>query len=84
MPSIGFARQDILDGKLKNVMIVGKGSLFLGRMTNLFDGISFVIQPNSGADSTEGVSEEKIKSMIGDAMKKFAMSLLGEQEEENG
>ena len=33
---------------------------------------------------TEGVSEEKIKSMIGDAMKKFAMSLLGEQEEENG
>ena len=84
VPSIGFARQDILDGKLKNVMIVGKGSLFLGRMTNLFDGISFVIQPNSGADSTEGVSEEKIKSMIGDAMKKFAMSLLGEQEEENG
>lgn len=84
VPSIGFARQDILDGKLKNVMIIGKGSLFLGRMTNLFDGISFVIQPNSGADSMEGVSEEKIKSMIGDAMKKFAMSLLGEQEEENG
>ena len=42
VPYIGFCRQDILDGKIKNTMIVGKGSLFLGRMTNLFDGVSFV------------------------------------------
>lgn len=83
VPIIGYAREAILEGSMKNVMVIGKGSLFLGRMTNLFDGVSVVIQPNSGADSTEGVSEDKIKSMIGDAMKKFAMSLLGEQEEEN-
>ncbi len=36
VPYIGFAREDILAGKIKNAMIIGKGSLFLGRMTNLF------------------------------------------------
>lgn len=83
VPILGHARQAILDGELKNVMVIGKGSLFLGRMTNLFDGVSVVVQPNSGADSTEGVSEEKIKSMIGNAMKQFAMALIGEQEEDH-
>jgi len=29
-------------------MIVGKGSLFLGRLTNLFDGVSFILEKNSG------------------------------------
>ncbi|MBO1695054.1 DUF5940 domain-containing protein, partial [Bacteroides uniformis] len=35
VPYVGFAREDILEGKIKNAMIIGKGSLFLGRMTNL-------------------------------------------------
>ena len=34
----------IMDGKISNAMIVGKGSLFLGRMTNLFDGVSIVME----------------------------------------
>ena len=29
VPYIGFAREDILEGKIKNAMIIGKGSLFL-------------------------------------------------------
>ncbi|HBM80986.1 MAG TPA: glycine reductase, partial [Clostridiaceae bacterium] len=36
VPIIGFARDFILEGKIKSVMVIGKGSLFLGRMTNLF------------------------------------------------
>src|SRR5699024_7165316 len=36
-PYVGFGREKILEGKMNRVMIVGKGSLFLGRMTNLFD-----------------------------------------------
>ncbi len=60
-------------------MIVGKGSLFLGRMTNLFDGVSFVIQANTSADSKEsGVSEEEVKGLIAKAMKEFAASLVTE------
>ena len=62
-------------------MIIGKGSLFLGRMTNLFDGISFVVEANdgSGADDGQAVDEKQIKSMIGQAMKEFAKGLLEEQ-----
>ncbi len=50
VPYIGYARESILEGKTKNAMIIGKGSLFLGRMTNLFDGVSFLIQKNTGKD----------------------------------
>lgn len=78
-PFIGFAREDILAGNIKKAMIVGKGSLFLGRMTNLFDGVSFVIQANTSADSKEsGVSEEEVKGLIAKAMKEFAASLVTE------
>jgi len=48
VPYIGFACEDILSGTIKNCMIIGKGSLFLGRMTNLFDGCSFVMRKNVG------------------------------------
>ncbi len=77
VPYIGFAREDILAGKLNRVMIIGKGSLFLGRMTNLFDGVSFVIQANTGAEKT-GVSEEEVKGLIAKSLREFAMSLLAE------
>ena len=80
VPYIGFAREDILAGKIKNAMIIGKGSLFLGRMTNLFDGVSFVIQGNTKAEAeaAAGVSEEEVKGLIAKAMKDFAASLMAE------
>ena len=83
VPYIGFAREDIMAGNIKRVMIIGKGSLFLGRMTNLFDGISFVIQANSSAAAAPaeaGVSEDEVKSMIAKAMKEFAATLLAQAE----
>ena len=68
-------------GKVNRVMIIGKGSLFLGRMTNLFDGVSFVIQANTGAEKAEaGVSEEEVKGMIAKAMKDFAATLMADAE----
>ena len=80
VPYIGFAGEDILAGKINRAMIIGKGSLFLGRMTNLFDGVSFIIQPNSGAGAEEGVSEEKVKGLIAKAMKEFAETLMADAE----
>ena len=81
VPYIGFARNDIMAGKMQRVMIIGKGSLFLGRMTNLFDGVSFVIQANTGAEQAEaGVSEDEVKGMIAKAMKEFAATLLAQAE----
>ena len=68
-------------GKLNRVMIIGKGSLFLGRMTNLFDGVSFVIQANTGAEETSGgVSEAEVKGMIAKAMRDFAATLMDQAE----
>ena len=78
VPYIGFARKDILDGKMNRAMIIGKGSLFLGRMTNLFDGVSFIIEKNEGKGQEAGVSEEQVKGLIAKAMKDFAASLLAE------
>ena len=82
VPYIGFAREDIMAGKIKRVMIIGKGSLFLGRMTNLFDGVSFVIQANTSAESAPpaGVSEDEVKGMIAKAMKEFAATLMAQAE----
>jgi hypothetical protein len=80
VPYVGFARLDILSGKIKNAMIIGKGSLFLGRMTNLFDGVSFVIQKNTGKGTSAGsVSEDEVKKLIASSLKEFAKTLLGEE-----
>jgi len=81
VPYLGFCREDILSGKIKNAMIVGKGSLFLGRMTNLFDGVSFIIEANKGGKKeTSTISEEQVKNLIANALKNFASNLLNEQE----
>ncbi len=80
VPYLGFCREDILSGKIKNAMIIGKGSLFLGRMTNLFDGVSFIIEANKGGQKeTSTISEEQIKSLIANALKDFASNLLSQE-----
>ena len=83
VPYIGPLRDEVLAGETKTAMIIGKGSLFLGRMTNLFDGVSFVVQANDGsaANSSAGFDESAVKAMIGKAMREFANGLLGAEEE---
>ena len=56
VPYLGFARDDLILEDKNRAMIVGKGSLFLGRMTNLFDGVSFVIERNQGI-SRRGIKQ---------------------------
>ena len=81
VPCLGHFRDMILAGELKRAMVVGKGSLFLGRLTNLFDGMSFLIEPNGGAEETgDAVDKEAVRGMIADAMARFAATLRAEQE----
>ena len=54
VPYLGPLVKECMEGKTKRAMIVGKGSLFLGRMTNLFDGVSFVVEANEGERKTGG------------------------------
>ncbi|AKL94696.1 glycine/sarcosine/betaine reductase complex component C subunit beta [Clostridium aceticum] len=79
VPYIGHAREAFLNKEINRAMIVGKGSLFLGRMTNQFDGVSIVMEQNNGqGEATVGVSEGEVKNMIAEAMRNFATHLLGE------
>lgn len=75
VPYGAFLVDDILEGKVNRAMIVGKGSLFLGRMTNLFDGVSIVVEKNNNESEQKGASKEEIRKMIAEAMKDFANSL---------
>jgi len=78
VPYVGFAIDDMADGKIDKAMIVGKGSLFLGRMTNLFDGVSVIMEKNTGMEEKESVSKEEIKKLIAEAMRGFAETLTDE------
>jgi hypothetical protein len=78
IPYLGFGRDDILAEKITRAMFVGKGSLFLGRMTNLFDGASFVVEKNSGEHDAGSISEEQVRSLIAASLRDFAKSLGGE------
>lgn len=79
VPYLGFAKDDLTTGDLNRIMVVGKGSLFLGRMTDLFDGVSIIIERNPGTvEEATSVSQEEIKNMIAEAMKDFASYLLKE------
>jgi hypothetical protein len=51
IPYLGHARRGLTEGRLTRTMFAGKGSLFLGRMTQLPDGLSLVLErnPSKGA-----------------------------------
>ena len=80
VPYVGFLIDDLTKGDKNRAMIVGKGSLFLGRMTNLFDGVSFVVERNSGAVEGEsaGISKDEIRKIIAESMRKISQEMLEE------
>lgn len=48
IPVLGHVLRKMLNGKMNRAMFMAKGSLFLGRMTHLSDGISFLLEKNKG------------------------------------
>jgi hypothetical protein len=54
VPFIGHALEAIKTHRMKRAMFVAKGSLFLGRMSQLSDGISFILEENPNADKVPG------------------------------
>jgi len=78
VPFIGHAIDAINKGDMNRVMIIGKGSLFLGRLTNLTDGASFIIEKSNSANTSmpaEDFSKNDIKLMILDVLSEIAESL---------
>jgi betaine reductase len=49
VPYLGHALDGLRAGELERVLFLAKGSLFLGRMTQMADGLSFLLERNDGA-----------------------------------
>lgn len=75
VPVLGYARDEIMAGRMNRAMVIGKGSLFLGRMTNLFDGVSVMIRANDGTGDATAVSKEQIRDILAKSLREFAASL---------
>jgi betaine reductase len=62
VPYIGHAIDAIRSGTIKRTMIIGKGSLFLGRLTNLADGASFLMEKSQGG--VQAISKQDVETVI--------------------
>lgn len=75
VPFIGHAIDAINAGKMTRAMIIGKGSLFLGRLTNLADGASFLIEKPQPKKEEAAVGREEIRELILESLGELAASL---------
>jgi betaine reductase len=48
LPFMAHALDGLRAGRLRRTLFLAKGSLFLGRMTQLSDGLSFILERNGG------------------------------------
>ena len=77
IPAFGWLLKWADTGNINKALVIGKGSLFLGRMTGLFDGISILVEKNPGLkEDSAGIDKEEIKKLIAEAMQKTAQQLL--------
>lgn len=73
VPYIGHAVDAIMAGTITRAMIIGKGSLFLGRLTNLADGASFLVE---GPATAPAYQVEGSQHMQLDAMRDAVRDVL--------
>jgi len=77
VPFIGHAIRAIRSGAMRRVMIIGKGSLFLGRLTNLADGASFLLEAPAPVRLAPQVSKEDIREMLLEVLAELGERLGG-------
>jgi betaine reductase len=51
IPYVPHADAALRSGEIERVMVVSKASVFLSRLTELFDGVSFLLERNPGPGS---------------------------------
>ena len=49
---IGHALEALRSGRFRRVMVLSKASLFLNRLTELYDGVSFILEANPQITAT--------------------------------
>ena len=75
IPFIGHAAKEIAAGRMQRAMIIGKGSLFLARLTNLADGASFLMEAGSPVEQGAAVGKEEVKKVLLDVLSELACEL---------
>ncbi|MCL2122460.1 MAG: glycine/sarcosine/betaine reductase complex component C subunit beta [Desulfovibrionaceae bacterium] len=80
IPYIGHAIDAINKGKLNRAMIIGKGSLFLGRLTNLADGASFLMEKSTGGIKEQAMDKQIVdKARHGRHVMKIGLMAVGSE-----
>jgi glycine/sarcosine/betaine reductase complex component C subunit beta len=74
VPFVGHAVDAIASGAIQRAMIIGKGSLFLARLTNLADGASFLLEASSG-EPVGDLTPDEVKSVLLDVLADLAETL---------
>ena len=78
VPYLGHAVDAINEGRINRAMFIGKGSLFLGRLTNLADGASFLLEKSKGGQTGgQSVSRQDVEAVILDVLADLAVKLKG-------
>jgi len=77
VPFIGHACEAIREGRYGRVMIIGKGSLFLARLTNLSDGASFLIEPGAGPGLRGEITKDDVREAILEVLMDLSKGLTG-------
>ncbi|MDR1044523.1 MAG: DUF5940 domain-containing protein [Candidatus Adiutrix sp.] len=76
VPYMGHALEEMKAGRLKRIMVIGKGSLFLGRLTNLADGASFLMEKMAGgAGQAAAVTTRDVEEVVLEALGDLAAAL---------
>jgi betaine reductase len=75
IPFLGHAVDGVASGVLKRAMIIGKGSLFLGRLTNLSDGASFLVEAPSDPPASGNLTPEDAQRILLEALSELAENL---------
>jgi betaine reductase len=74
---MGHALLAMKEGRMKRAMSIGKGSLFLGRLTNLADGASFLLEkmPPGGSAGGAAVTVRDVEEVVLEALGQLANAL---------
>ena len=58
VPALGWLLEYAAAGSFSRALVIGKGSLFLGRMTNLFDGVSILFESAEAVPTGEPAASD--------------------------
>ena len=89
VPILGHVVDAIREGRMRRAMLIGKGSLFLGRLTNLADGASFLVEMPAtqaaaaaaaadaadAADAAGAVDAQDVRAVLLDVLEDMAERL---------